>query len=130
MTKNTSAPLTMVSAPKRVKKEKDKDKDVKPVEDKQYDLRPDWMKPGFIQKKEENKDNNTDDIKRFEDHLDNDYGDYYEEDDDIYYKELYYERLNNILSKYDPEDYESRYYAKIYFELQQLDEEIHPWNYY
>jgi hypothetical protein len=126
MSKNTLAPLTMVSAPKRVKKEKD----VKQVEDKPYDLRPDWMKPGFIQKKEENKYDKPDDIKNNEDPLDNESDDYYEEDDDIYYKELYYERLNNILSKYDPEDYESRYYAKIYFELQQLDEEIHPWNYY
>jgi hypothetical protein len=127
MSKNIPMPLTMVSPPKRVKKEKD----VKLEEDKVYDLRPDWMKPEFIQKQKDNKDGNLESLKNNEeDHYDYDDYDDYEEDDDIYYKELYYERLNNILSKYDPQDYESRYYAKIYFELQQLDEEIHPWNYY
>ena len=114
MTKNTPTPLTMVSAPKRVK----------PSEDKKYDLRPDWMKPEFIKKQEENKDANLE-ANEYDDYESNDY-----DDEDLYYKELYYERLNNILSKYEPEDYKSRYYAKIYFELQQLDEEIHPWNYY
>jgi hypothetical protein len=126
MSKYIPSPLSMVSAPKRVKK----DKIVERTEVKEYDLRPDWMKPEFIKKQEENKDAYLETLKRDEDDYD-DY-DYYDDDDDedLYYKELYYERLNNILSKYDQEDYESRYYAKIYFELQQLDEEIHPWNYY
>ncbi len=121
MSKYTPTPLTIVNTPKRTKK----DKDVKSTQEKVYDLRPDWMKPGFIKKEEDNKDSNQEILKSD----DYDY-DYYEsnscDDEDLYYKELYYERLNNILSKYDPEDYESRYYAKIYFELQQLDEEIHP----
>jgi hypothetical protein len=123
MSKYIPSPLSMVSAPKRVKKEKE----VK-EEDKMYDLRPDWMKPEFIKKQEDNKDRNQESLKENEPNDYNDYDDY--DDEDIYYKELYYERLNNILSKYNQDDYESRYYAKIYFELQQLDEEIHPWNYY
>jgi hypothetical protein len=132
MSKYIPTALSMVSAPKRVKKEKE----VKLEEDKVYNLRPDWMKPEFIKKQEDNKDANLESLKRNEeDHYDyDDYDDYesnhYYNDEDLYYKELYYERLNNILSKYEPEDYESRYYAKIYFELQQIDEEIHPWNYY
>jgi hypothetical protein len=94
----------------------------------EYDLRPDWMKSWFIQKTKDAKINdNLEEIKK-EETVEEEHD--YEYDDDIYYKELYYERLNTILSKIDKNDYQSLYYEKLCFEIQQLDEELHPWNYY
>lgn len=98
----------------------------------QYDLRPDWMKPGFAEKAKVANDAYLEEIKNKQkaqvefdecdecDELDE------TEDEDYFYKELFYKYLNTMI-KDIPDD--SQYYFKILFKIQRLDEELHPWNY-
>jgi len=76
---------------------------------KQYDLRPDWMKPSF-------KPANvavTATVDADADATSYDAYEYRPEDPDIYYEQLYNERLTALYGSYD-----------------ELDAELHPWYYF
>ena len=91
--------------------------------EQQYDLRPDWMKPGFAEKAKAYNDAYLEDIKNKQVIVEEDD---LSEDEDYFYKELYYKNLNTMINGIEKD---SQYYTKILIKIQWLDEELHPWNY-
>ena len=95
----------------------------------EYNLRPDWMKPGFAEKAKAINDAYLEEIKakQEKEQVDIESDEYIEEDDDYFYKQLFYNSLKNKIKYIDSNE---EYYNNLYYMIQKLDAELHPWNYY